>query len=50
MKNVIDYLKGVKDGREQILNDIMQIVKSNEYPEYLEEDIVEYLKNKGYDV
>lgn len=50
MKNVIDYFKGVKDGREQILNDILQIVKNNEYPEYIEIDLIEYLKSKGCEV
>lgn len=50
MKNVIDYLRGLKDGREQILNDIVQIVKNNEYPEYIEIDLIEYLKSKGYEI
>ena len=54
MKNVIDYLSGYRngkmDGRAEILADIAKIVKENEYPEYIECDLVEYLENKGYKV
>lgn len=31
----------------QLLYDIVQIVKNNEYPEYIEADLVEYLESKG---
>jgi hypothetical protein len=44
------YWQGYNDGRKEILNDIANILKSNEYPEYVEEELCEYLKNKGVEV
>ena len=54
MKNVIDYLsgyfKGKTDGRAEILADIAKIVNDNEYPEYLEMDIIDYLQSQGVEI
>ena len=48
-KNVVDraYNLGVKDGRTQVLKEICDILNDNEYPEYVEESIIEYLKDNG---
>ena len=42
------FQQGVDEGRRQILADFAKIVKDNEYPEYLEETLCEYLTQEGY--
>lgn len=42
------YQQGVDEGRRQVLADIAKLVKDNEYPEYLEDALYEYLTQEGY--
>lgn len=43
----LEYNRGREDGRKEILNDIQKIVDDNEYPEYLEMIIIEYLEKEN---
>ena len=43
-----EYQKGVDEGRRAVLADLAKLVKDNEYPEYLEEAVCEYLTQEGY--
>jgi hypothetical protein len=54
MKNVIifliGYFIGKTDGRAKVLKDVAKIVKDNEYPEYIEMDIIDYLHSQGVEI
>ena len=39
-------LKAYADGQESILKDIKEIMDRNKYPEYLEEDLCNYMESK----
>ena len=41
------FADGYSKGRYEVLNTIAEILKESKYSEYLEEDIVEYLKMEG---
>ena len=41
------YIKGFNDGKSDILKEVADIYKNSKYPEYLEEDLYEYLKKRG---
>lgn len=41
------FTDGYSKGRYEVLNTIAEILKESKYPEYLEEDIAEYLKMEG---
>lgn len=38
------YKQGFEDGRKSILEDIRQLINSNEYPEDLEMDLCDYME------
>lgn len=42
------YQQGVDEGRRQVLADMAKLYKDNEYPEYKEEALAEYLEQEGY--
>ena len=42
------FQKGVDEGRRAVLADLAKLVKDNEYPEYLEKAVYEYLTQEGY--
>lgn len=41
------YWQGYIDGKAEILKDVAFILKRNKYPEYVEEDLYDYLEYKG---
>lgn len=43
---MLEYERGRHDGREEILNDIREIVNDNKYPEDVEMAIIEYLEKE----
>lgn len=42
------YQQGVDEGRRQVLADMAKLFKDNEYPEYKEEALANYLEQEGY--
>ena len=45
--DVESYWQGYNDGKTEILRDVVFILKRNKYPEYVEEDLCDYLECKG---
>lgn len=41
---------GFRAGQKEILTEIARIIKENEYPEYLESDLVDYMRKRGFNV
>lgn len=42
------FQQGVDEGRRQILADMAKLFKDNEYPEYKEDALHDYLEQEGY--
>lgn len=42
------YQQGVDEGRRQVLADMAKLFKDNEYPEYMEDALHDYLEQEGY--
>ena len=36
--------------KQEVFNKLVDIVKNNNFPEYVEDDLINYLKSEGYDV
>lgn len=43
----LGYKAGYYNGKGEVLGEIKKILDDSEYPEYLEMDIVDYLKQEG---
>lgn len=44
------YDMGYRAGQKEVLMEIARIIKENEYPEYLESDLVDYMRKRGFNV
>lgn len=44
------YDMGFRAGQREVLTEIARIIKENEYPEYLESDLVDYMRKRGFNV
>ena len=43
----LGYKAGYYNGKGEVLEKIKTILKDNTYPEYFEDDVIEYLESEG---